>query len=149
MGQLVSLAVKQLAANRVLAGVMALGIVVAAMLLAAAPIYSRAMADLGLTYTIRSELQGNANTRVEFFGVGLQTEEGKALRASVEQRITERVGWFRTDQYRVIRLGRFGVAMPGDPLTKGRLPLGEPQSLKGYESHVRVVSGTLPAITDG
>ena len=149
LGQLVSLAVKQLAANRVLAGVMALGIVVAAMLLAAAPIYSRAMADLGLTYAIRTELRGNANTRVAFFGVGLQTVEGKAFRASVEQRITERIGWFRTDQYRVVRLGRFGVARPGDPPDKGRLPQGEPQSLQGYESHVRVISGQLPAVTDG
>ncbi len=127
---------------------LALGIVVAAVLLASAPIYARSMADLGLTYTIQTELADNSASRVGVSGVPLQTEEGKALRATVEQRITERIGWFRSDQSRSVRLGRFQVAAPGKDLP--RLPvLAEPQSFQKYEDHVRLVSGELPKPTDG
>ena len=148
MGAYLALAMKQLTANRGLAAVMGLGIVVAATLLAAAPIYSRAMADLGLTYTIRNDLKDNANSRVEFAGVPLKSAEGVELRGAIERRIDERIGWFRTTQTRAIRLGRFTLGRPGVE-AKGAQPLGEPQSIQEYEGHVRLVAGTLPAATDG
>ena len=148
MGQLFALALRQMNSTRGLAAVLGLGIVVAAVLLASAPIYARSMADLGLTYTIQKDLADNAASRVELPGVALRTAEGEQLRASVEQRITERLGWFRKSQARSFRLGRFMIAPAGQPLP--RLPvLAEPQSLLGYEQHVRVVSGELPKPTDG
>jgi ABC-type lipoprotein release transport system permease subunit len=127
---------------------MALGIAIAAVLLASAPIYSRAMADEGLTFTIRNELRNRANSRVEFFHLPLKTAEGVATRGAIEQRITERIGWFRADQDRIIRLGHYTMARGDEPL--GLRPnLAEPQSLTRYANHVRVLEGTLPAVGDG
>lgn len=148
MGTYLGLGLKQLAANRGLAAVLALGIVVAAVLLASAPIYSRAMADEGLTFTIQNDLRGNANSRIEFFNQPLTTAEGIDRRQAIERRIDERIGWFRASQSRIFRLGHYPIATPGQPLAS-RPPFAEPVSLSGYASHVRVLEGTLPATTDG
>ena len=148
MGAYLGLGLKQLTANRGLAAVLALGVVVAAVLLASAPIYSRAMADEGLTFTIRNDLRENANSRVEFFNQPLQTAEGVDRRQAIERRIDERIGWFRAGQERIFRLGHFPIATPGQPLGN-RAPFTEPVSLSHYASHVKVLSGTLPAPTDG
>ncbi|MCC6383173.1 MAG: FtsX-like permease family protein [Dehalococcoidia bacterium] len=125
--------------------VVGLGVLVAATLLASAPIYARSMADLGLTYTIRQELAGGPGTRVQL-RTALQLADAKALRAAVEQRIDERAGWFRSSQARHVRLGWFPMGTPGEAGRTGA-PLGQPQSLSGYETHVRVVSGRLPQAT--
>ena len=148
LGAYLGLGLRQLGSNRGLAAVLALGIIVAAVLLASAPIYSRAMADEGLTFTIRNDLRENANSRVEFFNQPLQTAEGADRRAAIERRIDERIGWFRASQERVFRLGHFPIAAPGEPLGN-RAPFAEPVSLSGYAAHVKVLSGTLPAVTDG
>jgi len=123
--------------------VVALGVFVAATLLAAAPIYNRAMADLGLTFTIRDQLSSQPSTQIQFTNVPLQTAEGKSLRSAVQQRIDQRIGWFTSSQAEYIQLGRFGIAQPGAPSTTGMLQ-AQPQSLPGYESHVKIVSGRLP-----
>lgn len=125
---------------------LALGIVVAATLLASAPIYARAMADLGLTFAIRDELQVAPATRTEFRDIPLQTTDGVNFRSAIEQRIDERIGWFREEQTRHLRAGRFTLQQPGaEP--DARAPLIQPQSLPGYESRVRVLDGRLPRPT--
>lgn len=131
--------------GRGLLAVVGLGVLVAATLLASAPIYARSMADLGLTYTIREDLAGGPGTRVQL-RTALQLDEAKALRGALEQRVDERTGWFRSSQARHIRLGWFPMGTPGDAGRTGA-PLGQPQSLSGYETHVRVVTGRLPAAT--
>src|SRR5215208_386133 len=127
-------------------GTLALGIVVAATLLASAPIYARAMADLGLTFTIRDELRDSPATRVEFRDVALGTTDGEGARAAVERRIDERIGWFRGSQTMLLRAGRFWGLKPGEEVS-ARVPLLQPQSLPGFENHVRVVEGRLPRAT--
>ncbi|MCC6388762.1 MAG: FtsX-like permease family protein [Dehalococcoidia bacterium] len=131
-------------AGRGLLAVMALGVIVAATLLASAPIYARTMADLGLTFVIRDELSDSPGSSIEFPGIALNTPEGRALRAAVEQRIDERWGWFRGSQSRYLKLGRWRIAKPGDP---ERGLVGQPQSMTGYEEHVKVISGRLPRTT--
>jgi ABC-type lipoprotein release transport system permease subunit len=126
--------------------VVALGVFVAATLLAAAPIYARAMADLGLTFKIRDELAGRPGTSVEFPSVALNTTEGRGLQEAVQQRIDQRLGWFTASQSRYIEMGRFLIAKPGDATAPG-LVQAAPQSLEGYEGHVRIVAGKLPAAT--
>ncbi len=126
--------------------VLALGVLVAATLLSAAPVYARTMADLGLTFTIREELQQTPTIRVNFQDVALGTTQGAEFRASIERRIAERVGWFRQSQSLSLRAGRFTIE--GDNTPESALPpLGQLQSLTGYEDHVRVVDGRLPAPT--
>ena len=44
-----------------LLAVLALGMLMAASLLAAAPVYARTMSDLGLTFTVRDQLSRNPN----------------------------------------------------------------------------------------
>ena len=144
MGSILPFVLRRSMAGRGLLAVMALGVIVAATLLASAPIYSRAMADMGLTFVIRDELSDSPGSSIEFPGIALRTAEGEALRAAVEQRIDERWGWFRGSQARYLKLGRWWIAKPGDP---ERGLVGQPQSLTGYEDHVKVVSGRLPKAT--
>src|SRR5215203_5967586 len=134
-------------ANWRLLATLALGVVIASTLLASAPIYARAMADLGPTFTIRDELRVAPATRTEFRDIALGTDDGHAMRAAIERRIDERIGWFRAEQTRHLRLGRFAALKSSDE-TGQRVPLVQPQSLPGYESHVRVLEGRLPRYTE-
>ncbi|HNO66553.1 MAG TPA: hypothetical protein PKK39_09420, partial [Tepidiformaceae bacterium] len=47
-----------------LLAVLGLGMLMAASLLAAAPVYARTMADLGLTFTVRDQLNDNPGNQV-------------------------------------------------------------------------------------
>jgi ABC-type lipoprotein release transport system permease subunit len=146
MAALVILALRQLSSARGLAAVLGLGIVVAATLLASAPIYARAMADLGLTFTIQQDLEGRSESRVEFPSIALQSPEGVALRETIERRIGERLGWFTDSVVRGVRLGRFTITTDGTPVG-GNPPNAEPAAFQDYEDHVRVVEGRLPRRT--
>lgn len=126
-----------------LLGVLAAGILVSAVLLASAPIYSRAMADLGLTFTIREELDGSAGATVEVPDIQLQTDDGSAVRSSIEARIDERLGWFRESQTRALELPRLRYAKPNEAMVNAA-PALHLVSQTGYESHVTVVEGKLP-----
>ncbi|MGH2633438.1 MAG: FtsX-like permease family protein, partial [Tepidiformaceae bacterium] len=140
------LALRRSLASKRLMAVVALGVFVAASLLAAAPIYNRAMADIGLTFTIRDQLSASPSTQIHFNDVPLQTADGQALRSAVQTRTQQRIGWFSASEAQYTQLGRFGIADPGAPATPD-MDQAQPQSLPGYESHVRVVSGRLPAAT--
>ncbi|MGD9890282.1 MAG: FtsX-like permease family protein, partial [Dehalococcoidia bacterium] len=89
------------------------------------------------------ELRVAPATRTEFRNIPLRTNDGLNLRHAIEQRIDERIGWFRDDQTQHSRLGRFWVLGPDDE-RELRTPLLQPQSLPGYERHVRVLDGRLP-----
>lgn len=149
MATLVLLALRQLGSARGLAAVLGLGIVVAATLLASAPIYARAMADLGLTFTIQTDLEGRATSRTEFPSIPLQSPEGVALRETIERRIDERIGWFTDSVLRGARLGRFAITRDGRP-EGDTPPHAEPAALEAFEDHVALVEGRLPERrTDG
>lgn len=126
-----------------LLAVLGLGMLIAAALLAAAPVYARTMADLGLTFTVRDRLGEAPGNRVSFASVPLGTPEGQALRDAVERRIAERIGWFAQGESRVLIGPRFFLAPPGEmpPLLA---PIGQLQSVTGYESAVTVLEGELP-----
>jgi FtsX-like permease family len=133
-------------AGKGLLAVVALGVVVAAVLLASAPIYARAMADLGLTFTVRERISAAPSTVVQFTDVPLATAEGTSLQSSIERRIQQRLGWFESSQTQYTQLGRFGIARAGEPQRTG-MTQAQPHSLPGYETHVRVVQGELPKPT--
>jgi hypothetical protein len=126
-----------------LLAVLALGMLMAASLLAAAPVYARTMADLGLTFTVRDRLGESPGNRVSFPWVPLGTLQGTALRETVEGRIDERIGWFAAGESRVLVGPRFVLAAPGEA-PPPQAPLGQLQSITGYEAHVSVLEGTLP-----
>ncbi|MEO8538526.1 MAG: FtsX-like permease family protein [bacterium] len=130
-----------------LLAVLALGMLMAASLLAAAPVYARTMSDLGLTFTVRDKLNATPGNRVDFTAIPLKTKEGEAVKQAVASRIDERIGWFSPAEARYLRTGRFFIGPDGaDPAATGA-PLGQLQSLTGYEDHVRLVAGAFPAST--
>lgn len=118
----------------------------AASLLAAAPVYARTLADLGLTFTVRDQLNESPGNRVQVTAVPLATQEGQQLKAAVEKRIEERLGWFAGSSSRYLRTGRFFAGANGADPAPGA-PLGQLQSLTGYEDHVRLVEGQFPKTT--
>lgn len=129
-----------------LLAVLALGMLMAASLLAAGPVYARTMADLGLTFAVRDQLSDNPGNRAEFRFVPLGTEEGQAIRESIANRIDERIGWFAASTSRYLRTARFTIGQEGEP-PREQAPLGELLSLTGYEDHVQVLEGRLPRAT--
>ena len=126
-----------------LLAVLALGILVAATLLAAAPIYARTMANLGLTFTVRDQLGESPGNRVTLTSVPLRTAEGEALRQAIERRIAERIGWFAGGQSRVLVGPRFFLAPPDEPVPP-LAPIGQLQSITDYEDHITLLEGQLP-----
>jgi hypothetical protein len=129
-----------------LLAVLALGMIMAASLLAAAPIYARTMADLGLTFIVREELNATPGNRVQFAAIPLATDEGKQTKDAVAARIEERVGWFEASSSRYLRTGRFFTGADGAEVT-WLSPQGQIQSLTGYEDHVRLLEGEFPKTT--
>ncbi len=126
-----------------LLAVLGLGMLMAASLLAAAPVYARTMSDIGLTFTVRDRLGEAPGNRVNFTSVPLGTPEGQSLREAAERRIAERIGWFSQGESRVLVGPRFFLAPPGErpsPLA----PIGQLQSVTGYEAAVTVLEGELP-----
>ncbi len=129
-----------------LLAVLALGVLMAAVLLASAPIYAGTMEDLGLGFTIRDQLNESPPATTEFAYVPLQSAEGNALKSAVEQRLGERLGWFIQSQSLYLKTSRFVVTQEGVKTTN-LSPLGQLQAVTGYESHVKVVTGQLPGHT--
>ena len=132
--------------NWQLLAVLAFGMLMAASLLAAGPIYARTMAGLGLTFTVRDQLSESPGNRAEFPSIALATGEGTALHEAIGRRIEERIGWFAGGSSRHTRTGRFTIAQEGEA-SRALAPLGELQSLTGYEDHVQVIEGSLPRPT--
>lgn len=138
------LVLQRAAANWKMLGVLALGMLVAATLLASAPIYSRTMNDLGLTYTIRERLPSGPGSQVLVRDVPVD-DGGTPLRDAVDRRIDERLGWF-TESTALIQQTMFiRVDSPGETtLAQGASALF--QSMERYDEHVMVVDGRLPAM---
>ena len=134
-----------LASWRLLA-VLGLGVLVASVLLASAPIYARAMADLGLDFTVRDELRDEPSIRVGVEAQALGTPDALAVRAALNQRIDERLGWFELSRSAVLASARLTVGTEGDE-PRAASPLALLYAIEGYESHVEVVEGRLPVAT--
>lgn len=130
-------------ANWRLALTLALGVLVAATLLASAPIYARAMADLGLTFTIRDRLLVAPSTQVLSRDVPVAAEDGRGLQQAVGGRADERTGWFTAARERVLIGPRFFIATEGQPPAP-RAPIAATEYISSVEGHIRIVDGRLP-----
>ena len=126
--------------------VLALGVLVASTLLASAPIYARAMADLGLKFTVRDELRGEPSIRTGIEGQQLGTPDSRAVIEAVEARIDERLGWFVNERSIVVESGRLTIGRTGDEPRAGT-NLGVLYAIEGFERHVALDEGRLPAPT--
>lgn len=143
MGATWDVVLQRAQANWRLLGVLGLGVLMAATLLASAPIYARAMHDLGLTYAIREELPLGAGSRIRLLDVPTDAD-GEALTGAVDQRIQERVGWFTSSVTKFSRIGPIPVR--GETVeVSGPPPASLVQEMEGFAEHVTVVEGDLPA----
>ena len=126
--------------------VLALGVLVASTLLASAPIYARAMADLGLKFTVRDELRGEPSIRAGIEAQQLATPDSLAVREAVEARIDERLGWFAQERSIVVESARLTIGRTGEEPREGTT-LGVLYAIEGFERYVSVEEGRLPAPT--
>ncbi len=147
MGGLVALwglLLRHASANWRMLAVLALGVLVASALLASAPIYARAMADLGLKFTVRDELRGEPVIRAGIEAQQLGSPDALAVRERVSQRIDERIGWFERDRSVVLESARLTIGRTGAEPRAGTT-LGVLYAVEGFERHVTVAEGRLPA----
>ncbi|MHB8574302.1 MAG: ABC transporter permease [Dehalococcoidia bacterium] len=137
---------RRLKANLRLTSALVLGVVVAASLLASTSIYARAMADLGLTYAVRTRLPVAPVTTVLTYDQGypVGSEAARAQQQAVANRIQARLGWFSSAYGHYVRMPPLRIGRQGDVTPPMKLPNTWVESLDGYESHVKVVAGTLP-----
>ncbi|MEZ4493754.1 MAG: FtsX-like permease family protein [Dehalococcoidia bacterium] len=125
--------------------VLALGIVIASTLLAAAPIYARTMGDLGLTFVVREDLESTSATRILLRDAEIGTSDGQALSDAIDARIDERAGWFTGSIARYELGARFTIAGETEIEPVFGQPYLELQAFEGYEEHVSIDEGRLPA----
>lgn len=149
---------QRLAANWRLMLVAAVGVLVAATLLAATPIYAAAMTDLGLHFRLDRQLPRPAD-RVGYIEVGrllLGDPVDRARRDALERVAEARVGWLGTvvTEDRSPRLdltfpGHDGPPRPTAVTARQPEPLRQPwfayvATVTDLERHVEVTEGRLP-----
>jgi ABC-type lipoprotein release transport system permease subunit len=135
-------------ANWRLMAVLTLGVLVAATLLAAAPIYARAMADLGVTFAIRDRLERIPATTVQVLDREIGTEDGRRLQDAISRRTEERVGWFAGERERHVNGPKLALQTdPAAPVEK--LTLIQAWYVTGIGPNLRIVEGRLPQPQSG
>lgn len=139
--------------------VAALGVLVAATLLAITPIYATSMSDLGLRFRLDGELSqpGDALTYVEVDPFLLGEPTHRASARAIDKITEARLGWLGEEVLTEDRTHRFDVSFPGHAPVETPVavteqvddPLRQPWGgfvyyLGGWEDHVEVVEGRLP-----
>ena len=139
-----ALLLRHVAASWRMLAVLALGVFVASTLLASAPIYARAMADLGLKFTVRDELRDEPSIRAGVEAQQLATADALSVRAAVEERLEARLGWFARERSVVVESARLTIGRTGEEPRAGS-PLGVLYAVEGFEGRVTLEEGRLPA----
>ncbi len=158
------LAWRRMRANVRWSAALALGMLAAATLLAVAPIYHRAMVDLGLRDAIAENLIAPTDAqglypyedaaireprvgliRVEFAGIPVNGADAKAFGERVQGEVEKNVGWLATSYGSYTRVGGIIGYRPGERTR----PISDTyvQALPGWQQRVRVLDGRLPADT--
>ncbi|MEE9277534.1 MAG: hypothetical protein V3V06_03895, partial [Dehalococcoidia bacterium] len=135
---------RRMRANWRLLSVVGLGVLVAAVLLSATTIYTRSLADLGLTDALRDRVGDSGPVLATLDGVPLGGEGSAAVRGFVEESLDERLGEFASGRVRSARTGPFFVDLPR--LRDAPNPTSATfTSISDYESQV-TVEGRLPHV---
>ena len=133
-----------LASWRMLA-VLGFGVLVAATLLAASPIYTRVMNDLGLQQSLQEQIGSAGHNTLFDFGAPFGSETAADNAGLMAALLSEEIGWFTESEARYGAVGPFTLGRAGRPLSEDPLRrLVTLQTLSGFEEHVRVVEGSLP-----
>ena len=130
-------------ANWKLLAIGGIGVLVAAVLLASAPIYTRSMADLGLTYSVRDQLRNDPVIKTGFFAGAIADKEGLERVSVIEERITTHLGWFTKNQEKLYEAPFLTIGFTGDEPRILSL-LAAPLAITGVSPHLNVLEGELP-----
>jgi hypothetical protein len=141
---------ERLVANWQLLGVLAFGMLVAATLLAASPIYTRVMSDLGLEYSLEERLRTASRNTAIRFDLPLGTAEARSERTDIARLLGERLSWLTESEVRYASVQRdLTYASEGDTVPSGRFrTVLTLQTMSGIGDHVRLVAGRLPVESD-
>lgn len=123
--------------------VIAAGILVAAILMAATSIYTRAVSDLSLTVTLRNQLEDRRQSFAALNDTPITGSANHAARQYIEESIAERFGELESDQRRFVSTGPLGIDQAPRAGVESR-PFGLFASLEGAFEHLTVVEGRLP-----
>ncbi|MDA0270049.1 MAG: FtsX-like permease family protein [Chloroflexi bacterium] len=155
-------ALRRLAASWRFMLVAALGVLVAATLLAMTPIYAAAMSDLGLRFRLDRELDTPERRLAEIVmpAALIGDSVAREQRAAVDAITRARVGWLGDGLLTESRSQRFDVSFPdfddGGPTEVIEVPAGTGEPVRqrwggylyvlgGMETRVEVVEGRMPS----
>src|SRR5579859_1744267 len=134
-------------ANVRLLAALLLGVLIAATLLATAPVYARAMADTGIAFAVSHRLGVPPTTQITTYeqGFPLGTGDARAVQDAVGKRLQQRTGSFSKDSARYYKLPALTLGQPGQPLQTGDARSTVfVQAVDGLERHIKVTEGALP-----
>ncbi len=136
-----------LASWRLLA-VLAFGILVASTLMAAAPVYTRVMNDLGLQESLRRQIGSATRMGLIAFDLRLGSEEAAQQRQRMEALASTEVGWLTASEARGAGLVDLTLARPGQPFRDDQFrTVAELYTVSDFSEKVQVIAGRLPQPT--
>jgi hypothetical protein len=126
----------------------AAGILVSAALMASVSIYSGAVRDLGLAYTLRSQPSAQLAIQVSSGDQSARPPEYQSRRDLTARLLNEYAGPIIRATTRAGRSAPFALTDPGQPVTRGLdRPLATFQFFEHLNQHVRLVEGRWPSAT--
>jgi len=147
VGTALLLLYQRMRANVRLLAALLLGVLIAATLLATAPVYARAMADTGIAFAVSHRLGVPPTTQITTYeqGFPLGTGDARAVQDAVGKRLQQRTGSFSKDSARYYKLPALTLGQPGQPLQTGDARSTVfVQAVDGLERHIKVTEGALP-----
>lgn len=137
------------AADRVLVVAVALGVLLATAVLAAAPTFTDAIADLGLQRALASRPATLQATQVDASLYAIDSQTLGGLDRQIRSTVARTAGWFLREPFVNGSSARGQVSTTLGKTPDSGSPAGVLQFFRGYESRVRVVSGSLPGASTG
>lgn len=140
-----SMVVRRSLANRRLLATVAVGVVMAAALMASVVLYSDAVRDLGLRYALRNAEPAERNVRVVISGRPA-LDDYRQRRETVDGLLERYLGGVIGETVRFGRTATFYVTAPGAPVpADADRPRGHFQFADRLADHIEVLEGRWPA----
>ena len=136
------LILQRLRASWRLLAVLAFGMLTAATLTAASPVYTRVMNDLGLTSSLESRLGSASRNAAVQVGLPLGAPESASESASLRRILEEEIGWFTASEERYAVLTPLTYTREGLTVTNvPDRPFVAFQTASNFEDHTFIVEG--------
>jgi ABC-type lipoprotein release transport system permease subunit len=124
--------------------VLAFGMLMAATLLAASPIYTRVMNDLGLDVSLKEHLRSSTRNSIFQFQLPLGSREQADKSRDMLRILADRTAWLTGSEVRYAALPELPLAEEGKPIPADRFrTLLTLQAISGLQDHVKVTEGRL------